>query len=99
MTGDDVGVTLGNDGAALVDDLALGQVQAVESLGFRKDRALSAVEILGFVFWIDLPRPESNGLAQFIADRKDQPVAEGIVVPWSAFASLLEKSGGQEQGL
>ncbi len=68
-------------------------MDAVEPASLVEDAALRAVEVLGLVLGVDLPRAEGDGRAHLVADREDDPVAEAVDGP---LAAVADESRGAE---
>ena len=96
MAGDDVRVAFGHDDLLAFDDRSFGKMQAVECARLVEHHALGAVEILRLIVGVERSAAERNRPAQLITDRKDQPIAERVVVPL-ALRSRLQQPGADER--
>ena len=93
VAGDDVRVSLADECGAGINDGLLCQVNAVQAASLVEDAAFRRIQVFRLVFGVELPCPECNGSAHFIANRKDHPVAESV--DWT-LASIAHKAGCSE---
>ena len=79
VAGHHVGVPLDDHRPALLGDLPLGLVDAVEHVRLLVDRRLRGVEVLRAVVVVEqLARAEADHVAGEVADRPQQPAAEPV---------------------
>ncbi|CAH0267330.1 hypothetical protein SRABI128_03299 [Microbacterium sp. Bi128] len=82
VAGHDVGVPLDDDDPVLARDVALGQIEAVQHLGFLVDRRLGGVQILrALIVVVELARAEADDLTGDVADGPHDAAAESVVHP------------------